>query len=331
MIQIKKAILHILDFSHDHLGYSDNLMPDDELGKLTFARKQVEKLLKSPVLKSGEFHIDSKKLDYFKKYVSEEISLLDLSKVIASDWYRLIKSSDKIEPSSLLCLDVFDNTKHYIVCLKYKSKSNFMYETKSVDGRKYEGVVENMAVLPNSSQSISECFIVNLETYEIKYRDIKRVIEGEEISIISERLLQCSSNLSHKEIISTINTTTIELCENYEMDVLSHVAKTKTYIQEKLVEDGYLRINELANEVFSTNEALREEYAQNLIDFDVPSDVFMHQKYAQNATKMQRIKTDTGIEIKIPSIYFDDKEHFEIIQNEDGTLSIQIKNILYVK
>lgn len=331
MIQIKSAVLHVFDFAHDHLGLSEQMMPDEDLRQLTFARKQVERLIDSPILKSGEFLPESHRKNDFEKYGREEMGLLELSTIVAQEWYRLIKMSDKIDPSSLLCLDVYDNAKHLAVFLKYKTKNGYMYTTKSVDGKTYEGIVENMSLLPNSTQSVDECFIIDVDNLSIKYKDTVRVIESQETSVISDRLLFCTSNLSQKEIITTINHATEDMCESYEMDSLSHVAKSKAYIQEKLTEDGYLRLNELAADVFEENQSMQQEFVQNLTDLHVPSDTFMHQSYAQSASKTQKIKTDTGIEMLIPSIYFDDPEHFEIIQNEDSTITIQIKNVLFVK
>ena len=40
-----------------------------------------------------------------------------------------------------------------------------------------------------------------------------------------------------------------------------------------------------------------------------------------------KLKTDTGIELTIPSEYFDNTEYMEFHNNEDGTLSIMLKHI----
>lgn len=40
-----------------------------------------------------------------------------------------------------------------------------------------------------------------------------------------------------------------------------------------------------------------------------------------------KIKTDTGIEITIPSDFFDNSEYIEFINNPNGTISISIKNV----
>ncbi len=331
MIQIKSAVLHVFDFAHDHLELSEQVMPDEDLRQLIFARKQCEGLMVSPILKSGEFDPQSVRKVDFERYAHEELSLLDLSTKIAEEWYRLIKLSDKIEPATLLALDVYDNEKHLVVFLKYKNQNKFMYAEKSKDGKNYAGIVENMAVLPTTSTAIDECFYVNLDTLKIRYKDNKRVIEEAETLVIADRLLFCTKNLSQKEIIKTINSATKDMCDTYEIDPLAKVAKTKKYVQEKLTEDGYLRLNEMAEEVFAENKAMQLEYIQNLQDYEVPSDTFLNTTFAQSATKNIKLKTDTGVEVTLPSLYFEDPEHFEIIQNEDMTFTIQIKNVLYVK
>lgn len=330
MIQIKKAILHIFDFSHNTLTLSENSMSEEDLTQLVFARKQVEKLIESPVLKKGEFKPESKQKDIFSKYSSEEVYLLEISSQIANSWYSYIKMSDKIEPATLLVLDVFDNAKHLLAFLKYKNKNAYTYEGKILNGKLVNHVIENSYVLPGASQIVDECFLVDLETLQIYYKDNKRIIDGEQCSIIADRLLFCTSELSQKEIITTIQEATEDFCDQYELDAMPHIAKTKTYIQEKLADDGYLRISELSEEVFSKKE-MQDEFLKNLEDLNVPENTFMNAKFAGNATKLIKMKTDTGIQIAIPSVYFDDIEHFEVIQNEDQTLTLQIKNILYIK
>lgn len=45
------------------------------------------------------------------------------------------------------------------------------------------------------------------------------------------------------------------------------------------------------------------------------------------ANRSHKIKTDTGIEITVPSDFFNNPEYIEFISNEDGTISIAIKNV----
>ncbi|MBQ9987740.1 MAG: nucleoid-associated protein [Erysipelotrichales bacterium] len=330
MIQINKAILHIFDFAHSALQLSEKEMSTDDISHLTFARQQIEKLLVSPLLKKGQFKESSKVKDLFTQYLDEDTTFMNISTQIANSWYSYIKLSDKILPSALLVLDIYDNEKQYLVFLRYKNRNAFTFEDTMIEGKKMIRVVENDSILSSRGITIDECFFVDLNALHILYKDNKYVIAEEQCSIIADRLLFCTSELSHKEILTTVKESTEDFCDHYALDALSHLAKTQTYIQEKLADDGYLDVNELAEEVFD-NPIMQEEFTANLMDQKVPERVHMHAKYAEKATKMIKMKTDTGIQISIPSVYFDDPEYFEVIHNEDQTLTIQIKNALYIK
>ena len=43
--------------------------------------------------------------------------------------------------------------------------------------------------------------------------------------------------------------------------------------------------------------------------------------------RSHKIKTDTGIEIKIPTEYLENNRYVEFTNHADGTISIQLKNI----
>ena len=47
----------------------------------------------------------------------------------------------------------------------------------------------------------------------------------------------------------------------------------------------------------------------------------------KKAGRSHKIKTDTGIEITFPSEYIENTDFIRFINNPDGTLSIELKNI----
>ena len=59
----------------------------------------------------------------------------------------------------------------------------------------------------------------------------------------------------------------------------------------------------------------------------LPDQVPVQQDFARRTGKTHKIKTDTGIEITFPSEYIDNSDYIQFINNPDGTLSIELKNI----
>ena len=59
----------------------------------------------------------------------------------------------------------------------------------------------------------------------------------------------------------------------------------------------------------------------------LPPTVQVDKKAAVAAAKSQKLKTDTGIELTVPSDCLHNPEYIEFINNPDGSLSIELKHI----
>lgn len=79
----------------------------------------------------------------------------------------------------------------------------------------------------------------------------------------------------------------------------------------------------------------------HILDFDFDISVFSQEelklenyvlqefssKHIEKSLNDPSIKTDTGIEITFPTDYFENHDYIEVVNNPNGTLSIEIKNI----
>ena len=60
----------------------------------------------------------------------------------------------------------------------------------------------------------------------------------------------------------------------------------------------------------------------------MPERVPVERKQVERAAvRNHKIRTDTGIEITFPSEYIENTDFIQFINNPDGTLSIELKNI----
>lgn len=55
--------------------------------------------------------------------------------------------------------------------------------------------------------------------------------------------------------------------------------------------------------------------------------VRVDQEVTAKKMSKHRLRTDTGIDLSIPTDYFDNTEFLEFYNHEDGTLSIMLKQI----
>lgn len=49
------------------------------------------------------------------------------------------------------------------------------------------------------------------------------------------------------------------------------------------------------------------------------------------AAQMQRLKTDTNVEIIFPVEYMEEPDKFRLIHLDDGTIRIEIRNVSHVR
>ena len=59
----------------------------------------------------------------------------------------------------------------------------------------------------------------------------------------------------------------------------------------------------------------------------LPKATPVERDYAVRTNKSHKIKTDTGIEITVPSDFFNNPDYIEFVSNDNGTISINIKNV----
>ena len=112
-------------------------------------------------------------------------------------------------------------------------------------------------------------------------------------------------------------------------DTLETLSKMKEYITESIDEGEheFIETRAVAEKVFDGKPAMREEFMEKLEKASVPERVEMKPYVAKKLTSNVKLVTDIGVEISFPAEYYQNSDYMEFINNDDGTISIQIKNI----
>ena len=88
-----------------------------------------------------------------------------------------------------------------------------------------------------------------------------------------------------------------------------------------------LDLVEAGKEIFRENPAMQADFDQAIRDAGFTEPVRMDQEATLKRVCKHKLKTDTGIELTIPTDYFDNTEYVEFNNHADGTLSITLKHI----
>lgn len=152
-------------------------------------------------------------------------------------------------------------------------------------------------------------------------------MDGEDVYLLPDRLLQCTSVISSKEAVKVISKIAEKVAEDHGASTVEALSKTKTYLVENAENADSFSPQEMGADVFGSSPAMAQEFQQQVAEAKLPDVVAIEKEYAQKAGRSHKIKTDTGIEITFPSEYIENTDFIRFINNPDGTLSIELKNI----
>lgn len=327
LIIVNKAILHILDFNSGITVLSEQELELKNDSVFTFLTKHIEKSYNDQNAKSGVFHPDSKFKEQMAAYIDGSLDFAGFSIEIAGLMHSVISQADELDSSDLLICDLTLDDNRLIAILKCNNRMGFTHQVIKEDDNIRNEIINHHAILPNLSQKIDEYAFIDGESLDIKFIDKKRFINGQDTYVLSEKILECSSSISPNGTIKLVKSIACKVAENHGQSTVAAISKAKNYMVEQTGTSEFLDPVELGRTVFQSSPIMQEEYLEEVKKAGIAEVVKIDRDFCVKKGKNHKIKTDTGIEISFPVDYFENKDYMEFVNNPDGTLSIQLKNI----
>jgi len=326
MVIIDKAILHILDFNSGMTVYSDEeLTVQDSIE--TFLLKHIEKSWGSQDAKPGTFYDDSHCAELVKEYLSGEMSFVPFSKELTKKLEDAFVHAEEMASSDVIVADVRIDDRRQIVIFKSNSHIGYTHQVNQTETGIKNEIINHYSIMPNLSQKMEEFAFIDTESKEISVTAKKYTIDGNSILVFPEILLECSLTPSPKEAIKNLSKTAAKVAEAYGQDKVATEAAVKSYVTENMQNTDELDLVEAGKEIFKENPSMQADFDNAIKEAGFTEPVKMDQEATIKKMCKHKLKTDTGIELTIPSEYFDNTEFMEFHNNEDGTLSIMLKHI----
>lgn len=336
IVGIKHAILHILDANSGVTVYSDEELDVSDAGVNTFITKHINKIYESAGLRGGTFNPGSGFLYHLKEYLAAEEDSRDiksLSLFAAEKIYEGISSAEETESCDIIVCDCTVNEAPVIAVLKLDSQTGYTHRVLRENGGIKNSLINHYSILPPVTRKISECAFVNTDDFSVRYAGKKRKIDGETADLIGELLLDGVFELSPREAVSTVNKLAKKVTEENGGDTIETSARLKKYAAENIESNGFefIEPEKIAETVFDGRPAMKGEFLDKLRDAAVPEQVEVTSYVTKKMTSNIKISTDIGVELSFPAEYYRDSDYIEIINNDDGTISIKINNINEMK
>lgn len=324
---INNAILHILDFNSGLSVYSQEALNTTVSAVVEFIECQIDKAFSDDRIKQGTFLPESSAKTDIENYMDGKIDFIALSAELAKNIYDTAAISDRPVSMDVIVCDFTLEEKRQLAILLNPYKTYYTHQISPVDiGFKNE-LIQHFAILPALSQKLDEFAIIDLTSYEISFVDKRRNIDGHNAYIFKDYVLKCSSGISQKETIKIMTKIADRIAEDNGQSGTEAIARVKTFISENAEASDELKPIELVQEVFADSEYMQSRFEEKIKEAGIPEQIKVDKEVAVKATKNHKIKTDTGIEIIYPSDYLNNSNYINIINNPDGTISIEINNI----
>ena len=331
-IRIIQMIVHILDATVGLPVLSDTLLEyGSDFGD--FVREHIGRISCGDEAKECEFY--QKESEIYQLLVPGiGGNFISVSKEIAQRLYELMNSNIDIPSADLLVVHFTCGQTEYLALLKMNFKAGYTHRTLSREEGNVNDIISYKAVLPAQSQRLTEAAIIDLHTLKLWVVEKKYEINGEKTNYFSYLFLKCSSQLSHKSKLNIV-TKAIDRVQREGLDewkTYEAQMQAKAIIQEELAQNGGFVVEELADKVFEEQADLRNAFQEQMEKYDmVRQEVIPQSEATTRKYQKQHLLTNTGIEIKIPMEQYRDVGSIEFITNEDGTISLLIKNIEHLE
>lgn len=328
-MKVNHAILHILDFDSAVNVMSQRELDLDTRAQRTFVTSHLRRARVSPDNRRGSFTEDSAFAGELKSFLFGERDFIDLSQQIAEFFAGELAKADKAESTDVLVADFDDDDDvRWFAVLLMNSRTAFMHEVAREGGEVRNDIAKRYAILPAPSQKVSSYALVRASTMEVHYVDKKRKIAGEDVFLIPDGLLQCSTGVSGKEVIETVTRIVEEVAEEHGANTAVALARAKAVVAEKVEADEEIAPWDIAEDVFEDEPVMRERFEEQVREERLPERVPVERVQVERAAvRNHKIRTDTGIEISFPAEMLKNSEYVQFVNEPNGLISIELKNI----
>jgi hypothetical protein len=216
----------------------------------------------------------------------------------------------------------------YIAMLKMNYLDTYIHFTDYDSDINVNTIIKHTTTLPSPSQIIKEAIIINLNTLDINILERKYQIDGVKEFYLSKYLLKCDTKLSSKEQYNIVKKAADIISKKYFDEDVEKKMEITQELYNSIEETGEIDLKKFANDVFDSSTSLKDEFLETLEKKGLDEPVIqLTEKTINRSLDRQKIKTDTGVEIKMPMEIYNDLNSIEFVTNPNGKISIVLKNI----
>lgn len=329
MLTFENVILHILDSEHNTCVISDECMDETDETLDTILQSKATKIFASAQKKKGVFQEGSAFRECVERYKDGQVSFEEMSEKIARSIFDVKMKYGLYASSDLIVAIVMNEGRRYLIGIDNAFHEGITHDIRQSD-KTCNVICSSSSLISSNLIKDDRVFLVELSDLSVSTIETKIEIEAEKVNVFADIILQTSNEPSYKEAMKSISKTCEMIVDKYDMNEMEILPKMKGIIQENVTAQTPINIEEVANILFVDKPLAKSEFKEELKTKGVEKDVEVEYVKPTKADVVQKIKTDRGIELIIPIDFMNSKDLVEFQNNPDGTISIQLKNIMHI-
>lgn len=327
-MMIQQAILHILDGNTHMCVLSQKELDLTSDMVYEYVEKRITRLLHDAGCQCGVFYATSGMQRELQQFLDSSRSFSDVAAYAAKQWYDVLSCCENTETmDALFVLFQDDEGERFFAALLLDNKTAYTHQILDEDGAVYNKLIRHQAILPGLSQKPDGYACIRLSDFAVHFADKKRKLDGEEVCVLPEKVLQCTTSVSGRDAVKLVGTIAASVAEEFGASPVEALSRGKKYLAENAEAEDTFSPEAWGDAAFADSPQLQEAFRQQLAETKLPSAVEISREFAQRTGRQHKIKTDTGIEIIFPSEYIENAEYIQFINHPDGTISIELKHI----
>ena len=272
---INNAILHILDFKSDITVFSQKELNIADEPVETYVSKCMEKALSDPGQKKGQFLNESLLKSKISEYLDDSLDFTELSATIANSMYEKIKISDKPDSMDLLVSDFSADDIRYLGICTLSHNTAYTHKVQKEGEAVKNNIIRHYAILPAATRKSDSFAFINLNNMSsgntsVTFMEKKRVINGQDVFVLPDFILQCTSALSSKDVLKQVSDIISKVAEENGENTTRAISKAKSFIVDNSEMSDILNPFEMGEKIFTDSEQMKNDYVSEAEKFEIP-------------------------------------------------------------
>ncbi|MBQ2031300.1 MAG: nucleoid-associated protein [Lachnospiraceae bacterium] len=185
-------------------------------------------------------------------------------------------------------------------------------------------------LMPKGTTKQCEYMLIDVQNRTVRVSDIEHYIDDCKVNYLAEHVLELRAKKSEKKTVEVMREAAVEVIrECYPKEqVAEKLMDYKREVATHAEQTGSVSVPSIEREVFADNPKAEHAYRERMEHEQVQREpIPVSPKTERALTKKAKLVTDNGIELLVPVEYLKNPDYVEYVQDEDGKITILLKDI----